>query len=113
MAGKLLTFALKEGILTPADAMTQVMVEYMRSNMRVAAMPLRVNNITTVQAIRRRVSNGFAKLCKRLDDINAIEEKPSVQKDYKDAMEALERIKAENEALRAKIAELEDKSGKS
>ena len=102
-------------------------------------MPLRVNNVTTVQAIRSRVSHGFAKLCKRLEDINAVEGwdmlgtykelcqkivemapaapkrtgpkgKPSVQKDYKNAVEALERMRAENEALKAKVAELEEKS---
>ena len=128
-----------EKVLGPDDKDGQYLVEYMRYNMRVATMPLRVNNVTTVQAIRSRVSHGFAKLCKRLEDINAVEGwdmlgtykelcqkivemapaapkrtgpkgKPSVQKDYKNAVEALERMRAENEALKAKVAELEEKS---
>ena len=128
-----------EKVLGPDDKDGQYLVEYMRYNMRVATMPLRVNNVTTVQAIRSRVSHGFAKLCKRLDDINAVEGwdmlgtyrelcqkivemapaapkrtgpkgNPSVQKDYKNAVEALERMRAENEALKAKVAELEMKS---
>lgn len=125
-----------EKVLGPDDKDGQYLVEYMRYNMRVATMPLRVNNVTTVQAIRSRVSHGFAKLCKRLEDINAVEGwdmigtykelcqkivemapaapkrtgpkgKPSVQKDYKNAVEALERLRAENEALKAKVEELE------
>ena len=120
-----------EKVLGPDDKDGQYLVEYMRYNMRVATMPLRVNNVTTVQAIRSRVSHGFAKLCRRLDEINAVEGwdmlgtyrelcrkivemappapkrtgpkgKPSVQKDYKNAVEALERLRKENEALKAK-----------
>lgn len=128
-----------EKVLGPDDKDGQYLVEYMRYNMRVATMPLRVNNVTTVQAIRSRVSHGFAKLCKRLEDINAVEGwdmlgtyrelcdkieemapaapkrtgpkgKPSVQKDYKKAVEALERMRAENEALKERVAELEAKT---
>ncbi len=123
-----------EKVLGPNDKDGQYLVEYMRYNMRVATMPLRVNNVTTVQAIRSRVSHGFAKLCKRLEDINAVEGwdmlgtyrelcdkieeiapagpkrrgpkgKPSVQKDYKRAMEALERIRKENEELNERLKE--------
>ena len=83
-----------EKALGPGDKDGQYLVEYLRSNMRVAAMPLRVNNITTVQAIRRRVAHGFAKLCRRLEEMNAEEA-------------LLERLRAENEALKARIAELE------
>jgi hypothetical protein len=125
-----------EKVLGPDDKDGQYLVEYMRYNMRVATMPLRVNNVTTVQAIRSRVSHGFAKLCKRLDEINAVEGwdmlgtykelcdkieemapagpkrtgpkgKPSVQKDYKKAVEALERMRKENEELKEKVKELE------
>ena len=125
-----------EKVLGPDDKDGQYLVEYMRYNMRVATMPLRVNNVTTVQAIRSRVSHGFAKLCKRVEDINAVEGwdmlgtyrelcnkieemapagprrtgpkgKPSVQKDYKKAVEALERMRKENEDLKARVAELE------
>ena len=39
--------------------------------MRVAEMPLL--KVTTVQAIRRRVTHGFEKLNKRLDEIYAVE----------------------------------------
>lgn len=111
-----------EKVLGPDDKDGQYLVEYMRYNMRVATMPLRVNNVTTVQAIRSRVAHGFEKLCKRLDDINAVEgwdilgmfrelceqieeaappapkrtgpkPKPSVEKDYQKALAALQRIK--------------------
>lgn len=122
-----------EKVLGPDDKDGQYLVEYLRYNMRVATMPLRVNNVTTVQAIRSRVSHGFEKLCKRLEEINAVEGwdmlgtyrelcqkieemappapkrtgpkgKASVQNDYKKAIEALERLKAENEALKEKLA---------
>lgn len=128
-----------EKVLGPDDKDGQYLVEYMRYNMRVATMPLRVNNITTVQAIRSRVSHGFDKLCKRLEEINAVEGwdmlgtyrelcrtivemapaapkrtgpkgKPSVQKDYKAAVEALVRMQEENEALRERVKQLEEKS---
>lgn len=124
-----------EKVLGPDDKDGQYLVEYMCHNMRVATMPLRVNNVTTVQAIRSRVSHGFAKLCKRLEDINAVEGwdmlgtykelcrkivemapagpkktgpkgKSSVQKDYKAAVEALERLRAENEELKARCAQI-------
>lgn len=84
--------------------------------------PLRVNNVTTVQAIRSRVTHGFAKLCKRLEEINAVEGwdmlgmfnelcdrieasappapkrtgpkgKPTVERQYKKALAALESIR--------------------
>lgn len=113
------------------------LVEYLRCNMRVAEMPLL--KVTTVQAIRRRVTHGFEKLNKRLEEIYVVEGwdmlgtyrelcqkieemapaapkrtgpkgKPSVQKDYKNAVEALERMRAENEALKAKVVELEEKN---
>ncbi len=112
-----------EKVLGPDDKDGQYLVEYMRYNMRVATMPLRVNNVTTVQAIRSRVSHGFEKLCKRLDEINAVEgwdilgmfkdlcarieevapaapprkgrsPKPSVENDYKNALAAIERMKS-------------------
>ena len=111
-----------EKVLGPDDKDGQVLVEYMRYNMRVATMPLRVNNVTTVQAIRRRVAHGFEKLCRRIDEINAVEgwdmlglfrelcekieevappapkrtgpkPKPSVENEYKKALASLERIK--------------------
>lgn len=47
------------------------LIEYLRCNMRVADMPL--VKVTTVQAIRRRVTHGFEKLSKRLDEIYAVE----------------------------------------
>ena len=87
-----------EKVLGPDDKDGQYLVEYMRYNMRVATMPLRVNHVATVQAIRRRVSHGFAKLCKRLEEINAVE--------------ALERLRAENEELKARVKELEAKISK-
>ena len=58
------------------------LVEYLRCNMRVAEMPQLKE--TTVQAIRRRVTHGFEKLNRRLDDIYAVE--------GWDAVEMLERI---------------------
>ena len=96
------------------------LVEYLRCNMRVADMPLR--KVTTWQAIRRRVTHGFEKLNKRLDEIYAVEgydmlgmfrelcekiiavappapaktgpkPKPTVENEFKKALEAIERIK--------------------
>lgn len=55
--------------VSPLDKDGRYLVEYMRNNMRVAAMPLRVNNEAIVQAIRRGVANGFAKLCRRMDQL--------------------------------------------
>lgn len=88
-----------EKALGPDDKDGQYLVEYLRYNMRVAAMPLRVNNVTTVQAIRRRVSHGFAKLCRRIDEINALED-------------TLEHLRAENESLRKQVKFLEKKGGR-
>lgn len=95
------------------------LVEYLRCNMRVASMPLA--KVTTVQAIRRRVTHGFEKLTARIDDLNAAEgwdivdafrdlcskvksldpppakrgarPKPSLEREYREALEALEREK--------------------
>ncbi|MBR1872166.1 MAG: tyrosine-type recombinase/integrase [Bacteroidales bacterium] len=111
------------------------LTEYLRCNMRVADMPLL--KVTTPQAIRRRVTHGFEKLSARLDEIYAVEGweavpvlekmcerimqaappepkrtgpkgKDSLEKRCRKALEALERLraenirlKAENEALRA------------
>jgi len=126
-----------EKVLGPDDKDGQYLVEYMRYNMRVASMPLRVNNVTTVQAIRSRVAHGFAKLCRRMEEINAVEGwdivpefkqlcekiqemappapkrvgpkgKPSVRKDLKNALEALERERQRVEALEARVKELEE-----
>ena len=95
------------------------LVEYLRCNMRVADMPLL--KVTTVQAIRRRVTHGFEKLSARLDEIYAVEgweavpslqkicgrigeiappaprrtgpnPKPSLQNQVKSALEALDRL---------------------
>ena len=125
-----------EKVLGPDDKDGQYLVEYMRSNMRVAAMPLRVNNVTTVQAIRSRVAHGFAKLCQRIEELNAVEGfdmlpsfkalcekiqqiappapkrtgpkgKPSVQKDLRDALAALERERRRVEELEERIRDLE------
>ena len=49
----------------------QYLVEYLRCNMRVADMPLLKE--TTVQSIRHRVTHGFEKLNRRLDEIYAVE----------------------------------------
>ena len=99
----------------------QYLIEYLRCNMRVAEMPLL--KVTTVQAIRRRVTHGFEKLNKRLEEIYAVEgwdilryyeflcarilraappaprktgpkPKPTPQSDFKKAVEALDRIEA-------------------
>ncbi|MBP5559556.1 MAG: site-specific integrase [Bacteroidales bacterium] len=123
-----------EKVLGPNDKDGQYLVEYMRYNMRVATMPLRVNNVATVQAIRRRVSHGFEKLCKRLDEINAVEGletlpllrnlcdriqeiappapirtgrkgKPSLEKDVKNALDALERERQRVRELEARLKE--------
>ena len=66
-----------EKVLGPDDKDGQCLVEYMRCNMRVASMPLRVNRQASVQTIRSRVSRGFAKLCRRLDELNAIKKPDS------------------------------------
>ena len=116
-----------EKVLGPDDKDGQYLVEYLRCNMRVASMPLRVHQIATVQAIRRRVAHGFEKLCRRMDAINAVEGwdmlgifqelcrkiaetappaprrtgpkgKPTVKKALQDATEALERIRQALEA---------------
>ena len=47
----------------------KALAEYLRCNMRVAAMPSR--HEVTVQTLRARISRGFAKLCKRLEEIEA------------------------------------------
>lgn len=102
----------------------QYLVEYLRYNMRVEDMPLR--KVTTSQAIHRRVTKGFEKLNTRLDQIYAVEgydmldlfhqlcakieevapaapakrgpkPKPSLESDFKKAMEALERINKQSE----------------
>ena len=65
-------YKLVEKLLGPDDKDGQYLVEYLRSNMRVAAMPLRVNQVASVQAIRRRVAHGFEKLCRRLDQLQAL-----------------------------------------
>lgn len=104
------------------------LVEYLRCNMRVAEMPLL--KVTTVQAIRRRVTHGFEKLNRRLEEIYAVEGweavpmlenlcariiaaappepkrtgpkgKDSLENRCKKALEALDRLKAENESLKA------------
>lgn len=55
-------YSFVEKALGPNDKDGKVLVEYMRCNMRVADMPLRKSGALTVQAIRRRVAHGFAKL---------------------------------------------------
>ena len=106
------------------------LVEYLRCNMRVAEMPLL--KVTTVQAIRRRVTHGFEKLNARLDEIYAVEgweavpslqalcgqieaiapstpkrtgpkRKPTLSNQVKEAFEALERLRKENEALKEEL----------
>lgn len=106
------------------------LVEYLRCNMRVAEMPLLKE--TTVQAIRRRVTHGFEKLNARLDEIYAVEgweavpslqalcgqieaiapstpkrtgpkRKPTFSNQVKEAFEALERLRKENEALKEEL----------
>ena len=102
--------------------------------MRVAEMPLL--KVTTVQAIRRRVTHGFEKLNKRLEEIYAVEGweavptlenmcsrimaiappepkrtgprgKDSLEKRCKKALEALDRLQAENESLKAELASVQ------
>lgn len=99
----------------------KMLVEYLRCNMRVAAMPSQKD--VCVQTIRARVSRGFAKLNERLDAIYAVEGydildmfhklmariqevappepkrpgrklKPTVETEFKKAMEALDRMSA-------------------
>ena len=48
----------------------KMLVEYLRSNMRVADMPSRKE--VSVQTIRSRVARGFAKLGDRLEEIDAL-----------------------------------------
>lgn len=60
-------YRLVEQVLGPDDKDGQYLVEYLRSNMRVESMPLRVNRMATVQTIRRRVAKGFEKLCRKLE----------------------------------------------
>ena len=108
------------------------LVEYLRCNMRVAEMPLLKE--TTVQAIRRRVTHGFEKLNARLEEIYAVEGweavpaletmcarimeaappepkrtgpkgKDTLEKRCSKALEAIGRLKAENESLKAQLAE--------
>ena len=99
----------------------KMLVEYLRCNMRVAAMPSQKD--VCVQTIRARVARGFAKLTERLDAIYAVEgydildmfhkliariqevalpepqkpgrkPKPTLENEYKQAMAALERMKS-------------------
>ena len=99
----------------------KMLVEYLRCNMRVAAMPSQKD--VCVQTIRARVARGFAKLNERLDAIDAVEGydildmfhkltariqevappepkrpgrklKPTVETEFKKAMEALDRMSA-------------------
>jgi len=101
------------------DKDAQFLTEYLRYNMRVEDMPLR--KVTTSQAIHRHVTKGFEKLNARLDQIYAVEgydildmfrqlcakidavapkaptkrgpkPKPSLESDFKRAMQALERM---------------------
>lgn len=97
----------------------KMLVEYLRCNMRVAAMPSQ--NDVCVQTIRARVARGFAKLTERLDAIYAVEGydildmfhqltsriqevappepkrpgrklKPTIETEFKKAMDALDRM---------------------
>ena len=99
----------------------KMLVEYLRCNMRVAAMPSQKD--VCVQTIRARVARGFAKLTERLDAIYAVEGydildmfhkltariqevalpepkrpgrkfKPTLENEYKQAMAALDRMSA-------------------
>ena len=99
----------------------KMLVEYLRCNMRVADMPSQKD--VCVQTIRSRVYRGFAKLNARLDEIFAVEGydildmfhkltariqavaptepkrpgrklKPTLETEFKKAMEALDRIDA-------------------
>ena len=98
----------------------KMLVEYLRCNMRVAAMPSQKD--VCVQTIRTRIARGFAKLTERLDAIYEVEgfdildmfheltskiqeiappaprksgpkPKPTLENEFKQAMEALERIR--------------------
>ena len=106
------------------------LIEYLRCNMRVADMPLL--KVTTVQAIRRRVTHGFEKLNARLEEIYAVEgweavptlqslcekidtiapsapkrtgpkRKPTLSNQVKQAFEALERLREENDTLKEEL----------
>lgn len=99
----------------------KMLVEYLRCNMRVAAMPSQKD--VCVQTIRSRIYRGFAKLNARLEEIYAVEGydvldmfhkltariqevappepkrpgrklKPTVATEFKKAMEALDRMSA-------------------
>ena len=99
----------------------KMLVEYLRCNMRVADMPSQKD--VCVQTIRSRVARGFAKLIERLDAIYEVEGydilgmfhkltariqelappepkrpgrklKPTVETEFKKAMEALDRMSA-------------------
>ena len=101
-----------------------MLVEYLRCNMRVAAMPSQKD--VCVQTIRTRIARGFAKLTERLDAIYEVEgfdildkfheltakiqeiappaprksgpkPKPTLENEFKLAMEALERIREAGE----------------
>ena len=98
----------------------KMLVEYLRCNMRVAAMPSQKD--VCVQTIRTRIARGFAKLTERLDAIYEVEgfnildmfheltskiqeiappaprksgpkPKPTLENEFKRAMEALGRIR--------------------
>ena len=53
-----------EKVLGSDDKDGKLLVEYLRSNMRIADMPSRAE--LSVQTIRRRISRGFARLCERM-----------------------------------------------
>ena len=57
----------------------------------------------------RELSRKIAEMAPAAPRRPGLKGKPSVQKDYKAAVEALERLRAENEALKAKVVELEKK----
>ena len=65
-------YAFIEKVLGPDDRDGLILVEYLRSNMRVADMPSRTG--LTVQPIRSRVAHGFDKLVARLDAVHAVED---------------------------------------
>ena len=106
------------------------LIEYLRCNMRVADMPRL--KVTTVQAIRRRVTHGFEKLNARLEEIYAVEgweavpalqelcekiyaiapaapkrtgpkRKPTLSNQVKQAFEALERLREEKDTLKEEL----------
>ena len=124
-------YAFIEKVLGPDDRDGQILVEYLRSNMRVADMPSRTG--LTVQPIRSRVAHGFDKLVARLDAVHAVEDydllplfrslvshavaadpapvkrrgpkgKPSIEKDLAQALQAIDHLVAENRALKDRVA---------